>query len=73
MSKLLKNAVARPFFHARVIYHVTPGISIFPSDFITQRFKGRTRTGTVVNQIFVSEKAGYGHLKLGTIRSDAVT
>ena len=24
MSKLLKNAVARPFFHARAIYHVTP-------------------------------------------------
>ena len=22
---LLKNAVARPFFHARAIYHVTPG------------------------------------------------
>ena len=24
MSKLLKNAVARPFFHARAIYHATP-------------------------------------------------
>ena len=36
--KLLKNAVARTFFHARAIYHVTPALN-------WNRFLGDERRG----------------------------